>query len=227
MLIPIDDPVHVLQLPALEKEVLLTLLPKDATDSRNTVLEIRAGTGGDEAALFAADLLRMYAQFCAHQGWRFEVGTPAYKHLLFRGGPPWQMPRRPEHVQDQRCDSSAKVTVHISLQRRSSSQGIEQHALVACPRCNHSSFRACNEASKFCAYATPKLCRPWLAGISVPASRCPGWREWMHVLSADVGDLRGCHGWNQTGQRRGVWTWRVWPAEVGEWGASSAARACH
>ena len=51
----------------------LALLPKDAMDDRNVVLEIRAGTGGDEAALFAGDLFRMYERFAALQGWKVEV----------------------------------------------------------------------------------------------------------------------------------------------------------
>ena len=51
----------------------LLLLPKDSDDSRNAILEVRAGTGGDEAALFASDLFSMYQRFAAQNGWRFEV----------------------------------------------------------------------------------------------------------------------------------------------------------
>lgn len=58
---------------ALEKDIQLALLPKDADDTKNAILEIRAGTGGDEAALFAADLFGMYKRYAAEQGWRFEV----------------------------------------------------------------------------------------------------------------------------------------------------------
>src|SRR5262245_32298559 len=58
---------------ALEHEIKLALLPKDAMDERNVILEIRAGTGGDEAALFAGDLFRMYERFAAKQGWKVEV----------------------------------------------------------------------------------------------------------------------------------------------------------
>ncbi len=58
---------------ALEKEIQILLLPKDAADDRNAILEIRAGTGGDEAALFAGDLFRMYERYAAARGWRFEV----------------------------------------------------------------------------------------------------------------------------------------------------------
>ncbi len=58
---------------ALEQDIRVALLPKDAMDERNVVLEIRAGTGGDEASLFAGDLFRMYERFAALQGWKVEV----------------------------------------------------------------------------------------------------------------------------------------------------------
>ncbi|MBU0800926.1 MAG: peptide chain release factor 1 [Alphaproteobacteria bacterium] len=61
------------RLPELEREVVLALLPKDEADARNAILEIRAGTGGDEAALFAADLFTMYQGYAAMKGWRIEV----------------------------------------------------------------------------------------------------------------------------------------------------------
>jgi peptide chain release factor 1 len=61
------------KLPQLEQEVKLLLLPKDEADERNAILEVRAGTGGEEAALFAADLFRMYQRYAAQHGWRFEV----------------------------------------------------------------------------------------------------------------------------------------------------------
>ena len=57
----------------LEKKIKLALLPKDAMDDRNVILEIRAGTGGDEASLFAGDLFRMYERFAAKQGWKVEI----------------------------------------------------------------------------------------------------------------------------------------------------------
>ncbi len=57
----------------LAQEIRVALLPKDAMDERNVVLEIRAGTGGDEASLFAGDLYRMYERFAALQGWKVEV----------------------------------------------------------------------------------------------------------------------------------------------------------
>jgi len=61
------------RLPDEMKALQLLLLPRDKDDSRNAILEVRAGTGGDEAALFAADLFGMYQRFAARHGWRFEV----------------------------------------------------------------------------------------------------------------------------------------------------------
>jgi len=58
---------------ALEGEIKVLLLPKDVNDEKNVMLEIRAGTGGDEAALFAGELFRMYTRFAENQGWRVEL----------------------------------------------------------------------------------------------------------------------------------------------------------
>ena len=58
-----------IELPALEGELQALLLPRDPDDVRNAFLEIRAGTGGDESALFAGDLLRMYMRYAERQGW--------------------------------------------------------------------------------------------------------------------------------------------------------------
>lgn len=60
-------------LPEAERALSIAMLPRDAADSRPAMLEIRAGTGGDEAALFAADLYRMYERYAAEQGWRVEM----------------------------------------------------------------------------------------------------------------------------------------------------------
>jgi peptide chain release factor 1 len=70
-----EEELHSLRerLPALEKRVTLALLPKDIDDERNAILEVRAGTGGEEAALFAAELFRMYQRYAALRGWRFEI----------------------------------------------------------------------------------------------------------------------------------------------------------
>src|ERR1700761_4719484 len=57
----------------LEEQIRLMLIPKDPEDSRNAVVEIRGGTGGDEAALFAGDLYRAYIRFCEKQGWKTEL----------------------------------------------------------------------------------------------------------------------------------------------------------
>ena len=76
------------RLPELERAVKRMLLPKDAADEKNAILEIRAGTGGEEAALFAADLFRMYQRYAAEHGWRFEVmelsdtGIGGYKEAI-------------------------------------------------------------------------------------------------------------------------------------------------
>jgi len=61
------------QLPEAERALALRLLPKDAADERSAMLEIRAGTGGDEAALFAGDLLRMYQRYAEERGWKVEL----------------------------------------------------------------------------------------------------------------------------------------------------------
>jgi peptide chain release factor 1 len=90
---------------ALLDEVKLLLVPKDPNDARNVVLEIRAGTGGEEAALFAAELFRMYARYAERQGWKLELlsqsdadaggvkeviatieGRQVYSHLKYESG---------------------------------------------------------------------------------------------------------------------------------------------
>src|SRR5687767_11121823 len=69
-------------------EIKLLLVPKDPNDEKNVVLEIRAGTGGDEAALFAGDLFRMYSRYAERQGWKIEpissseTGTGGYKEII-------------------------------------------------------------------------------------------------------------------------------------------------
>ncbi len=61
------------KLEATERDLKLLLVPSDPNDEKNVIVEIRAGTGGDEASLFAADVLRMYGRYAERQGWRFEV----------------------------------------------------------------------------------------------------------------------------------------------------------
>jgi peptide chain release factor 1 len=60
-------------IPEKEKEIKFLLVPADPEDGKNAILEIRAGTGGDEASIFAGDLFRMYSKFCEQKGWRMEV----------------------------------------------------------------------------------------------------------------------------------------------------------
>ncbi|MBI5479505.1 MAG: peptide chain release factor 1 [Deltaproteobacteria bacterium] len=93
------------RLPALEERIKVLLLPRDPNDSKNILLEIRSGTGGEEAALFAADLFRMYARFAERKRWKVEVlttsqasaggfkevialieGKDVYSHLKYESG---------------------------------------------------------------------------------------------------------------------------------------------
>ena len=69
------------ELQKLEDEIQRLLLPKDPDDARNAFLEIRAGTGGDESALFAGDLLRMYTRYCERAGWRCEIVSESQSEL--------------------------------------------------------------------------------------------------------------------------------------------------
>ena len=77
------------QLPALEEDIKFLLIPKDPEDSKNIVIEIRAGTGGDEASIFAGDLYRMYSKFCQDKGWSVSLvdsseGTAGgFKEIIF------------------------------------------------------------------------------------------------------------------------------------------------
>jgi peptide chain release factor 1 len=77
------------QIPKLEEEIKYMLIPKDPEDAKNVIVEIRAGTGGDEASIFAGDLYRMYTKFCADKGWKTEVedlsdGTSGgFKEIIF------------------------------------------------------------------------------------------------------------------------------------------------
>ena len=77
------------EVPQLEKAVRLGLVPPDPTDSRNTIIEIRAGAGGNEAALFAGDLYRMYTHYATNQGWKHElIGSSGadlggYREVIF------------------------------------------------------------------------------------------------------------------------------------------------
>ena len=78
------------QIDKFEDELKLLLLPKDPNDEKSVIIEVRAGTGGEEAALFASDLYRMYNRFCERQRWKMEVmdsnetGIGGYKEIIFR-----------------------------------------------------------------------------------------------------------------------------------------------
>src|SRR5690348_17127086 len=76
------------QLPQLERALALLLAPRDADENASAILEVRAGTGGDEAALFAGDLFRMYQRYAAERGWKVEVESTSegevggYKEII-------------------------------------------------------------------------------------------------------------------------------------------------
>ncbi|MBO4923836.1 MAG: PCRF domain-containing protein, partial [Bacteroidales bacterium] len=78
------------RLPEMEQNIKLLLIPADPDDSKNAMVEIRGGTGGDEAAIFAGDLFRMYAKFAETRGWKLEVTDQApgtaggYKQIVFK-----------------------------------------------------------------------------------------------------------------------------------------------
>ena len=78
------------RLEEIEQEMKILLLPKDPNDEKNVIVEVRAGTGGEEAALFAADLFRMYSRFAERERWKLEVldynetGIGGYKEIIFR-----------------------------------------------------------------------------------------------------------------------------------------------
>lgn len=114
----------------LERQLRLLLLPRDPLDEKNVLLEIRAGTGGEEASLFAADLYRMYTRYAENQGWRLEMlhssptglggfkeivtlveGNGAYSRLKFEGGV-HRVQRIPETETSGRIHTSA-VTVAV------------------------------------------------------------------------------------------------------------------
>lgn len=78
------------RIPEMEQKIRLLLIPADPDDSKNAIVEIRGGTGGDEAAIFAGDLFRMYQHFAENRGWKLEVtdqtpGTSGgYKQVVFK-----------------------------------------------------------------------------------------------------------------------------------------------
>lgn len=120
-------------LPELEKKLEILLVPPDPNDSRNTILELRAGTGGDEAAIFVGDCVRMYRLFSDKMGWKTEliscaesemggfkeyimsvVGTNVYRFLRYEGGT-HRVQRVPETEAQGRVHTSA-ITVAVLLE---------------------------------------------------------------------------------------------------------------
>jgi peptide chain release factor 1 len=118
------------RLPAVEEELKVLLLPREPNDDKNVILEIRAGTGGDEATLFAAEMFRMYSRYAETQGWKVEVlsssdsgvgglkeviagiqGHGAYSRLKYEGGV-HRVQRVPATEQQGRVHTSA-VTVAV------------------------------------------------------------------------------------------------------------------
>ncbi|MDD2313634.1 MAG: peptide chain release factor 1 [Proteiniphilum sp.] len=81
--------IHTVALPQLEEQIKMLLIPADPEDAKNVIMEIRGGTGGDEAAIFAGDLYKMYTRYCEDKGWRtdlvsFTEGTAGgYKEIIF------------------------------------------------------------------------------------------------------------------------------------------------
>lgn len=119
------------RLESIEAEIKNLLIPKDPDDSKNTILEIRAGTGGDEAALFAGDLFRMYQRYAENKHWKFEVtdfqegtmggfkeiiisvaGEDCYGHLKFESGV-HRVQRVPQTEQQGRIHTSAASVVAL------------------------------------------------------------------------------------------------------------------
>jgi peptide chain release factor 1 len=130
----------------LDEEIKIILLPKDPNDERNIFLEIRAGTGGDEAALFAGDLFRMYSRYAEHMGWRVEVmssspqgsggfkeiialisGEQVYSKLKYESGV-HRVQRVPETEAQGRIHTSA-VTVAVLPEADEVEINIEMHEL--------------------------------------------------------------------------------------------------
>ena len=130
----------------LEKEIRIRLLPRDPNDQKNIFLEIRAGTGGDEAALFVADLFRMYSRYAENKGWRVEVmssnpigiggfkeiialisGDQVYSRLKYESGV-HRVQRVPETETQGRIHTSA-VTVAIIPEAEEVDLQIEPHEL--------------------------------------------------------------------------------------------------
>ena len=119
------------ELPRMEEEIKLLLIPEDPEDGRNAIVEIRGGTGGDEAALFAGDLFRMYAKYCESKGWRVEVSSTSegaaggYKEIIFT-------------VSGEGCTACSACLPP----RRRAACTRRQHRWPCCPRPNHLTWKS-------------------------------------------------------------------------------------
>lgn len=135
------------KIPEIEREIKIALLPKDEADHKNAILEIRAGTGGDEAGLFAGDLLRMYQRYAEERKWQFEImnindaevggvkevsvnitGTDVYARLKFESGV-HRVQRVPETEASGRIHTSA-ATVAVLPEAEDVDVQIEEKDLV-------------------------------------------------------------------------------------------------
>ncbi len=138
---------HAERLLDLEAELKVLLLPKDPNDAKNTIIEIRAGTGGDEAGLFAADLFRAYSRFAETKGWKIEIlssnetgigglkeitfkvtGDNVYSHMKFEGGT-HRVQRVPATEAQGRIHTSA-VTVAVLPEADEVEIQIAEHELI-------------------------------------------------------------------------------------------------
>ncbi|MDR2192007.1 MAG: peptide chain release factor 1 [Endomicrobium sp.] len=108
----------------IENEIKFLLIPPDPNDDKNIIIEIRAGTGGEEAALFAGDLFRMYTRFAERNGWKYEIidanptGLGGYKEVIFEieGSKVWRYMKfeRGAHRVQRVPDTEASGRVHTS-----------------------------------------------------------------------------------------------------------------
>ena len=157
------------RIPEIEHEIKILLLPKDEADAKNAIIEIRAGTGGDEAALFAMDLLEMYQRYAEVKGWTFEVlqktetdiggikdlsasisGKDVFSRLKFESGV-HRVQRVPETETQGRVHTSA-ATVAVLPKRRSGRGNRRQrsaHRYLPGLRCGRS---ACEQNGQCRAY---------------------------------------------------------------------------
>ena len=145
---------------ALLAEIKVLLVPKDPNDAKNVVLEIRAGTGGDEAALFASDLFRMYSRYAERQGWRVEVlnlsesGAGGIKEVIAHDRGTRRL--QPPEVRERRAPRAARA-------RR------PRRAAASTPRPRRS--RCCPKPKKSTSRSTRRICGSTRSARAAPAAR--------------------------------------------------------